>query len=75
MYIFIMFQIEEDYRVMISKDTTKMYAVWPMMSRKVFDYASQLDINWMDHLGKIDMTQLTEGKFHIDVKSFSIRET
>lgn len=63
-----MFQIEEDYRMMVSKETTKMYAVWPMMYRKVFEYASQLQINLMHHFGNVDVTKLTEGKYHIDVK-------
>nr|XP_054768304.1 uncharacterized protein LOC129275855 [Lytechinus pictus] len=54
--------VQEDFRLTISDQTNQLYAKWPAMSKQVFQYSSEIQKDWKENLGEVEVTELSDGK-------------
>ena len=69
------FQVEQDFCLSIAEETNQLYAKWPSLLQKVYEYNNQvLKIRWQDQLdlGGTDLKNLTEGEINLQARIVSL---
>ncbi|XP_054757235.1 uncharacterized protein LOC129263337 isoform X2 [Lytechinus pictus] len=55
--------VQEDFRLTISDQTNQLYAKWPAMSKQVFQYSSEIQKDWKEKLGEVEVTELSDDEY------------